>query len=77
VDFLLFDAPPIHLQPEVRPLLWEVDQAVVVLEAGKTRKDDAKALLEALAIAHVEVLGCVLNRYRAELPTWISGTDAL
>jgi Mrp family chromosome partitioning ATPase len=71
VDFLCFDAPPVHLEPQIRPLLWEVDQAIVVLEAGKTRKDEAQALIETIRHAEVEVLGTVLNRYRPELPTWI------
>lgn len=75
VDFLLVDAPAVHLLPEVRPLLWEVEQAVVVAEAGKTRKDEARTLVEALAASGVEVLGSALTGYRTELPTWIGGGD--
>jgi tyrosine-protein kinase Etk/Wzc len=72
-DFLLVDAPPILLHPEAHPLLWEVDQVVVVLEVGRSRKDRARALLKALAGAGTPVLGCVLNRYEPELPAWIGG----
>ena len=74
VDFLLLDAPPVHLHPEVRPLLWHADEAVVVLEAGRTRKDEAKALVEALGQASVRVTGSVLNRYKPELPAWMGGS---
>ena len=75
-EFLLIDAPPILLQPEAHPLLWEVDQVVVVLEAGRSRKNEARALLKAIRGAGVDVLGCVLNRYRPELPGWIGGAQA-
>ena len=73
VDFLLVDAPAVHRLPEVRPLLWEVEQAVVVVEAARSRKDEARALVEALTSSGVEVLGCALAGYRSELPTWIGG----
>jgi len=73
-DFLLIDAPPILQNPEAHPLLWEVDQVVIVVEAGRSRKDAARALLKALNKAGVEILGCVLNRYRPDLPSWIGGT---
>jgi Mrp family chromosome partitioning ATPase len=75
-DYLLIDAPPILLHPEAHPLLWRVDQAVVVLEAGRSRKDQSRALLKLLHGAGVEVLGCVLNRYQPELPSWIGGAGA-
>jgi len=71
---LLIDAPPILLHPEAHPLLWGIDQAVVILESGRSRKDQARALLDLLHHAEVEVLGCVLNRYQPELPSWIGGS---
>ena len=74
-DFLLIDAPPILRHPEARPLLWHADQAVVVLESGKSRKDEARALTRALGEAGLEVLGAVLNRYKPDLPSWIGGSD--
>jgi MinD-like ATPase involved in chromosome partitioning or flagellar assembly len=73
-DYLLIDAPPILLHPEAHALLWGVDQAVVVLEAGRSRKDQSQALIRLLHDAQVEVLGCVLNRYKPELPGWIAGS---
>jgi Mrp family chromosome partitioning ATPase len=74
-DYLLIDAPPILLHPEAHPLLWGIDQAVVILESGRSRKDQSRALLEILHDAEVEVLGCVLNRYQPELPGWIGGSQ--
>jgi non-specific protein-tyrosine kinase len=74
-DFLLIDAPPILLHPEAHPLLWEVDQVVIVLDAGRSRKDEARALIKMLNKAGVDVLGCVLNRYRPDLPSWIGGSQ--
>jgi len=74
-DFLLIDAPPILLHPEARPLLWQVDQAIVVLETARSRKDASRALVRTLKEAGIEVLGCVLNRYKPELPTWLGGSE--
>ena len=74
-DFLLIDAPPILLHPEARPLLWQAEQAIVVLEAGRSRKGESRALVRALNQANIEVLGCVLNRYKPELPTWLGGSE--
>ena len=47
---------------------------VVVLESGRSRKDESRALVRALEEAGLEILGCVLNRYKPELPTWIGGS---
>lgn len=73
-DYLLIDSPPVLLHPEAHALLWGVDQAVVVLDAGRSRKDESRALIRILHDAEVEVLGCVLNRYQPELPGWIGGS---
>lgn len=73
-DFLLIDSPPVLHHPEAHALLWAVDQAVIVLEAGASRKDHSRALVRLLHDAEIEVLGCVLNRYTPELPGWIAGS---
>lgn len=75
-DFVLIDCPPILSHPEARPLLREVDQVVVVLQAGRSRKDEARDLIQAMTEARMDVLGCILNRYQPDLPSWIGGSRA-
>jgi Mrp family chromosome partitioning ATPase len=63
-DFLLIDAPPIGEHPELHPILLHAREAVLVFEADKTTREEARGLAEILARSGVEVLGCVLNRTR-------------
>jgi len=60
-DYLLIDVPPIQAHHELLPLLQHVDEAVLVFEAERTQRDEAKALLEVVTRAGVKVLGSVLN----------------
>jgi hypothetical protein len=46
-----------------------------VLETARSRKDASRALVRTLKEAGIEVLGCVLNRYKPELPTWLGGSE--
>lgn len=66
-DFLLIDAPPILEHPELTPILQHVDEAVLVLEAERTSREQARELVELVSRAGVRILGSVLNRTRPSL----------
>jgi protein-tyrosine kinase len=63
-DFVIIDAPPIQEHAELHPILMHAREAVVVLNADRTQRDAARALLEIVGRAGLSVLGCVLNRAR-------------
>jgi len=61
-DYLLIDAAPIQAHPELHPILQHVDEAVLVFEAERTRREEARELFDIVTRAGVNVLGTVLNR---------------
>ena len=64
-DFLLIDAPPLVAHPELHPILLHAREAVMVLEAGRTTREEASSLMEILVRSGVDVLGSVLNRVQS------------
>jgi len=66
-DFVLVDAPPLLKHPELTPILQHVDEAVLVLEAERTSREEARELMELVSRAGVRVLGSMLNRTRPSL----------
>jgi receptor protein-tyrosine kinase/non-specific protein-tyrosine kinase len=69
--YVLIDGPPILLYPESRVLLRYVDEAVLVVQAGLTKKQVAENALQILKSSGVWVAGVVLNRFEPELPKWM------
>ncbi len=65
--FVLIDAPPLLEGSTARPLLSNLDGAVLVVQAGVTKKSDAKLCVSILQRAGVRVLGTVLNRFVDDL----------
>jgi Mrp family chromosome partitioning ATPase len=61
-DFLLIDAPPILEHPELHPILLHAREALLVVEADGTRRDEARELLEIVRRAGLAVLGSALTR---------------
>ncbi|MBK7644931.1 MAG: hypothetical protein IPJ19_18125 [Planctomycetes bacterium] len=61
-DFVLIDAPPLREHPELHPVLQFAREAVLVIEADRTRSEHAKALQETVQRAGLQVIGAVLNR---------------
>jgi non-specific protein-tyrosine kinase len=60
-DIVLFDAPPVIAVTDAALLASKLDGALLVVSAGRTRRDDAqqaKALLERI---HVHLVGTVLT----------------
>lgn len=62
--FLIFDAPPLLLDPAVRPLLTCVDRAVLIASAGQTCIDDALQWKREVEHSGLPILGSILNQPR-------------
>ncbi len=60
-DFVLFDAPPIVAVSDAALLASNLDGALLVVNAGHTRREHAQRAKELLEKIHVRVLGAVLT----------------
>lgn len=60
-DFVLFNAPPVVAVSDATILGAKVDGVLLVITAGKTRRDHAEKAKEMLAKAHVRVIGVALT----------------
>jgi protein-tyrosine kinase len=70
-DYIILDAPPIPRFSECRILARKADGVVLVLEAGKIRRQVALNAKKALEDAGAKLLGVVLNRKKRYIPKWI------
>lgn len=60
-DLILFDAPPVIAVTDAAVLGTKVDGVLLVIRAGRTRRDHAQRARELLERAHVRIVGAVLN----------------
>lgn len=60
-DYVLFDAPPVLAATDAAVLGNKVDGVLLVVRAGKTRRDDANRARQALERVNVRVLGAALT----------------
>lgn len=60
-DVILFDAPPVVAVTDAAVLGTKVDGVLLVVSAGRTRRDRAERAKELLERVHVRILGAVLN----------------
>jgi capsular exopolysaccharide synthesis family protein len=60
-DFVLFNAPPVVAVTDATILGAKVDGVLLVIKAGKTRRDHAEKAKEMLEQAHVRVVGAALT----------------
>lgn len=60
-DFLLFDAPPVLAVTDAAVLGRKADGVLLVMTAGRTRRDHALQAKELLERAHVRLVGVVLT----------------
>ena len=65
-DYVLVDAAPLTLVADAAALAPSVDGVVMVVSAGKTKRDLARRAREQLAVVGARVLGVVLNNARLE-----------
>ena len=70
-DYIILDAPPVPKFSECRVLCTKVDGVILVLEAGKTRKQVALKAKKTLEEAGAKVLGVVLNKRKHYIPEWV------
>ena len=60
-DILMFDAPPVVAVTDAAVLGAKVDGLLLVISAGKTRRDQAERAKELLEKANVRILGAALT----------------
>lgn len=70
-DYVILDGPPLPKFSELRVISKKVDAVVLVLRAGKTRRQVALRAKKELEEAGGKVLGVVLNRRKYYIPEWV------
>jgi non-specific protein-tyrosine kinase len=60
-DVILFDAPPVVAVTDAAVLGTKVDGVLLVVAAGRTRRDHAERARELLGRVNVRIIGAVLN----------------
>lgn len=65
-DYVLFDAPPMLAASDAAILASLVDATLLVIVAGKTRREQAQSAKDALARAHARLLGAVMLNMRGD-----------
>jgi non-specific protein-tyrosine kinase len=60
-DIVLFDAPPVIAVTDAAVLGTKVDGVLLVVQAGKTRRDHAERAKEMLEKANVHIIGVTLT----------------
>lgn len=68
LDCILLDCPPINPYPESTSLVSKSDGAILVVQAGKVRREVVRHAKEQLTKTHVDIFGIVLNRRRYYIP---------
>jgi non-specific protein-tyrosine kinase len=63
-DVLLFDAPPILAVTDAAVLSSKVDGVLLVIGAGKTRREDARKAKALLDKVNARLIGTVLNNVK-------------
>ncbi len=70
-DILLFDMPALDDQVTVFAMGEFVPNLVLVIEAGRTRREVVYQIRDDLERANIAVIGTVLNGYKRYIPGWI------
>lgn len=65
-DVVLFDAPPVIAVTDAAVLASKVDAVLLVISAGKTKRDQAKKAKALLDKVNARVIGSVLNNVKGE-----------
>ena len=60
-DMLLFDAPPVVGVTDAIVLATKVDAVLLVVNAGETRRDQARIAIDRLKAVNAHIVGSVLN----------------
>ena len=70
-DYIILDAAPIGSCSESQAICSKVDGVLLVIEAGKTRRQVAQRAKKELEDAGGKLLGVVLNKRKYHIPEWI------
>jgi len=70
-DFIILDGPPMNNYPDSKLLCELTDSVVMVLEAGKTRRNVALRAKRELEKSGANILGIVLNKRKYYIPDFI------
>jgi uncharacterized protein involved in exopolysaccharide biosynthesis/Mrp family chromosome partitioning ATPase len=70
--FVVFDLPAIQEASSVVELSRMVDGLILVVEAERVSREEAKRAVELLTHARANLLGAVLNKKRTYVPEWLS-----
>ena len=70
-DTLIIDAPPAISCPESPPMAGFVDGVVVVVHAGKTKREVVQRAFDSIKQFNGNILGVVLNRRRFYIPNFL------
>lgn len=70
-DYVILDSAPISRFSESQALCSKVDGVLLVIEAGKTRRQVAQRAKKEIEDAGGKLLGVVLNKRRYYIPDWI------
>jgi capsular exopolysaccharide synthesis family protein len=70
-DTIIIDAPPVIDCPETPPMTGYVDGVVMVVRAGRTRREIVRRSLDRITKFGGNVLGIVLNRKRYYIPEFL------
>ncbi len=68
-DMVLFDAPPVLVVTDAAVLSSKVDGVLLVVSAGKTKRENARKAQEQLKKINANVIGAVLNNTKADAAT--------
>jgi capsular exopolysaccharide synthesis family protein len=70
-ETVIFDAPSVLNYPETPPMTAFVDGVVMIVRAGKTKREVVQRSLETVTKANGRVLGVVLNRKKYYIPGFV------
>jgi ATPases involved in chromosome partitioning len=65
-DMVLFDTPPVIAVTDAAVLATRLDGVLLVLQAGKTRRDRAREARRLLEKVKANIVGVILNNARQE-----------
>jgi len=71
-DLVLVDLPAVAESGGALRLGGRLDGVLLVVEAGRVRRDSARRVGEQLVRAGARPLGTILNKWRQDVPAWLS-----
>jgi hypothetical protein len=70
-DYSIIDCPALKESGDLLSIAPFVDGVILVIEANRTRRGDPRQAEQCIAAAGGKLLGFILNKRTAEIPSWI------